>query len=313
MKVLTKRSWWAALVILAACLSLTLSSCKDSTSTEPSDDPSPPTTDLIDQNMENQLDNTDDTTAQVEQVDIKEIEAQMQKLLADQEATLKAQQEAAQKVTDQAVQEAQQVQQENPGQNTIPLEILLPRRMFVGTPTNIRIDRLEKPLGTDRPLLQVPEGTINLSFEKSVTSSDSNPIIGDLEQITDGDKEGIDGNWVELMFGQQWVQIDLEASAEIYAVVFWHYHSQPWVFRDVVVQVSGDPDFVNTTTLFNNDHDNSLGLGAGEDMHYVETSEGKLVEGNGVKARYVRLYSYGNTENDSNQYTEVEVYGKLIK
>ncbi|MCP4707838.1 MAG: hypothetical protein GY869_04370, partial [Planctomycetes bacterium] len=65
--------------------------------------------------------------------------------------------------------------------------------------------------------------------------------------------------------------------------------------------------------LFNNDHDNSLGLGAGEDMHYVETSEGKLVDAKGIKARYVRLYSNGNTENDSNPYIEAEVYGKPIK
>jgi len=246
-------------------------------------------------------------------MDLQDIEAEMKKLLAEQEATLKAQQEAAQKAAETIKQEAQQKLTEATEQKLISLEIPLPRPMFVGTPTNIRVERLEKPLGTARPLLQVPEGTINLSYEKSVTSSDPNPIIGDLEQITDGDKEGIDGNWVELMFGKQWVQIDLEAVAEIYAIVSWHFHMQPWVFRDVVVQVSDDPDFVNTTTLFNNDHDNSLGLGAGDDMHYVETSEGKLIEGGGVKARYVRLYSYGNTENDSNQYIEVEVYGKPIK
>jgi hypothetical protein len=82
------------------------------------------------------------------------------------------------------------------------------------------------------------------------------------------------------------------------------------VYRDVVVQVSDDKDFINgVTTLFNNDHDNTSGLGVGKDKEYIETYEGKLVDAKGVKARYVRLYSGGNTSNDMNHYVEVEVYG----
>jgi len=311
MNVFSKKFGRPALVLLTAGLALTLSSCKDSADTE-SPEESPPATNPVDKNAENPLEKTEGTTAQVEQIDVEDPVAEMQKLLAEQEATLKAQREAAQNAAETIQQEAQQVQPEETTPKMIALKIPLPGKMFVGTPTNIRIENLEKPLGADRPLLQVPEGTINLSINKPVTSSDPNPIIGDPEQITDGDKEGMDGNWVELMFGKQWVQIDLEETAEIYAIVFWHYHMSPCVYRDVVVQVSDDPDFVNATTLFNNDHDNSSGLGAGEGMHYVETSEGKLVEGKGVQARYVRLYSNGNTENDANQYIEVEVYGKPI-
>ena len=48
-------------------------------------------------------------------------------------------------------------------------------------------------------------------------------------------------------------------------------------------------------------------------MHYVETAEGKLVDAKGVVARYVRLYSNGNTNNDLNHYIEVEIYGKPVK
>jgi hypothetical protein len=77
------------------------------------------------------------------------------------------------------------------------------------------------------------------------------------------------------------------------------------------VQVSDDKDFkTGVTTLFNNDHDNTAGLGAGKDMAYVETSEGKLVDAKGVKARYVRLYSNGNTTSELNHYVEVEVFGQ---
>jgi hypothetical protein len=65
--------------------------------------------------------------------------------------------------------------------------------------------------------------------------------------------------------------------------------------------------------VFNNDLDNSAGLGVGKDLHYIETNEGKLIDAKGVKARYVRLYSNGNSGNDLNHYIEVEVYGKPVK
>jgi len=129
--------------------------------------------------------------------------------------------------------------------------------------------------------------------------------------VTDGDKDGGQGSFVELAPGLQWVQIDLGQPATIYAVLMWHYHAQARAYRDVVVRVSDDPNFADgVTTVFNNDHDNSSGLGAGKDMGYVETFEGKLIDCKGVAARYVRLYSKGNTSDDGNQYVEVEVYGK---
>jgi hypothetical protein len=79
----------------------------------------------------------------------------------------------------------------------------------------------------------------------------------------------------------------------------------------VIVQVADDPDFItNVKTLFNNDIDNSAGLGIGKDMHYIETSEGKLIDAKGVEARYVRFYSCGSNANDLNNYIEIEVWGK---
>jgi len=115
---------------------------------------------------------------------------------------------------------------------------------------------------------------------------------------------------VELGPFRQQVTIDLEARHTIYALVVWHYHKQARVYRDVIVQVSDDPNFVaGVTTLFNNDADNSSGWGVGTDRHYVETSEGKLIDARGVQARYVRLFSNGSTSNDLNHYIEVAVYG----
>jgi len=205
-------------------------------------------------------------------------------------------------------------EQVQPKTKLVPLLIELPRPMFVGTPQNIRVPNLEKPLGKPRPAFLAPEGTINVSAGKTVASTDDEPIIGELEMVTDSDKAASDGSYVELGPFLQSITIDLVAEYEIYAVLFWHYHKQPRVYYDIVVQVADDPDFItNVRTIFNNDLDNSSGLGLGKDMHYVETSEGRLIDAKGIKGRFIRLYSNGNTANELNHYIEVEVFGKTAK
>lgn len=194
------------------------------------------------------------------------------------------------------------------------LKLELPKPMFVGTPTNIRTPNLERITGKPRGPFLVPKGTALLSSEKLVTSSDWQPVIGDLPFVTDGEKSGEDGYFVELGPSLQYVQIDLGQSCSLHAILIWHYHSQARVYRDVIVQVSDDPDFVSgVKTVFNNDHDNSAGLGIGRDKEYIETYDGRLVDPRGVEARYVRLYSRGNTSNEMNHYVEVEVYGTPAK
>jgi hypothetical protein len=97
-----------------------------------------------------------------------------------------------------------------------------------------------------------------LSKGKKVTSSDSLPVIGELSFITDGDKTGIDGAYVELGPNTQWVQVDLGSTAKIAAVAVWHFHSQARVYHDVVIQISDDAEFKKgVTTIFNTDDDNS--------------------------------------------------------
>lgn len=192
----------------------------------------------------------------------------------------------------------------------VPVDLELPKPMFVGTPQDTKVDNLEKPLGRPRPPFLAPKGAKNVAEGKPVSSSDEEPIIGDIEMITDNDKEAADGSYVELGPFVQHVTVDLGAPCNIYAIVLWHYHKQARVYFDVVVQVADDADFItNVQTIFNNDIDNSAGLGVGKDMHYTETNEGKLIEAKGVKGRYVRCYSNGNTSNDLNHYIELAVYG----
>lgn len=198
-----------------------------------------------------------------------------------------------------------------------PLAIELPKPMFVGTPQDMKVDNLEKPLGKARPAFMAPKDVVLLSKGKPVSASDEEPIIGEIEMITDGDKEAADGSYVELGPFVQHVTVDLEKQCELYALVIWHYHKQPRVYFDVVVQLSNDKDFItDVKTVFNNDIDNSAGLGIGKDMHYTETNEGKLIDlisQGSPKARYIRLYSNGNTSNDLNHYIEVDAYGKPVE
>jgi len=201
------------------------------------------------------------------------------------------------------------------GAKTEALKTDLPKAMFEGTPKNIKpTPMLEKYIDKPRPPFLIPEGCTNLAKDKPVTSSDSMPIIGELDLVTDGDKEGADGSYVELGPGLQWAQIDLEQTAEIYAILFWHYHAEGRVYHDVVIQVSDDPDFIEgVKTVYNNDYDNSSGLGIGKDLEFIEDYRGRLIDAAGVKGRYVRLYSAGNTSNDQNHYIEVEVFGQPAK
>ena len=192
-----------------------------------------------------------------------------------------------------------------------PLKLTLPKPMFEGTPKPIKnIKNMEPPLKGARPDPMVPKGTKLLSKDAKSDASDKEPIIGDLTLLTDGDKEAMDGSWVELGPDLQWAQIDLGAEHAVNLVVMWHNHKSPVVYHDVIVQVSNDKDFkTGVTTIFNNDDDNSAGLGVGKDYSYVEHREGLRVDGKGAKGRYVRAYSRGNTADEMNHYTEIEVYG----
>jgi Ca-activated chloride channel homolog len=195
-------------------------------------------------------------------------------------------------------------------QRTLSLE--LPRPFFAGTPKDIRAKNLRKP-GPPRPReLPVAPGVMirNVALNKPVTCSDPEPIIGDITQVTDGVKDADMTTFVELGPGKQWVQIDLGEEYLIRYILLWHNFYAQRVYYDVIVQVSNDKTFEKgVTTLFNNDYDNSSGFGIGKDEQYIENYEGELITvKTPLRARYVRLYTNGNTDEQMNHYTEVEVF-----
>lgn len=199
------------------------------------------------------------------------------------------------------------------GPKMVPLPVELPKPGAEGTPPNFNIPNLEKPSNKPRPPFLVPADVTNVALNKKVTSSEKDPLVGDLTMIVDGDTEQVEGNDVELGAGVQWVTIDLAAPQEIFGVLFWHYF-QPRVYYAVVVQTADDAAFTkNVQTWFNNDANNKTNQGAGKNMNYIETYEGKLVDTKGIKAQYVRLYSNGSNANPLNHYVEVEVFGRPAK
>ena len=159
------------------------------------------------------------------------------------------------------------------------------------------------------PKFFLPKGCSNIALKKTVSASDEDPVVGDLEFITDGDADAEE--FVTFRRGLQWVQIDLEKAHRLYAAQLWQYHLSPRVYYDIVIQISDDEDFVEgVVTVFNNDHDNSSGLGKGTDKNYIGEHYGRTIDLKGTKGRYVRFYSNGNTDNRSNDYIEIQIFGK---
>ena len=190
-----------------------------------------------------------------------------------------------------------------------PLRLELPAPTLKGTPEQLPTGPTIEPSSDKAPEpLMVPRGAKNVALGKSVTSS-VKPFTGELSQITDSKKEAFDYDAVEMKKGTQWVQVDLGKAYAIDAIAIWHDHRYIQVFHDVIVQTSDDPEFkTGITTLFNNDTDNSSGLGIGSDREYFERQFGRVIDGKGTKARYVRGYTRGSHLSAFNCWEEIEVY-----
>jgi len=198
--------------------------------------------------------------------------------------------------------------------DTEPLVLKLPGHTPKGTPEDLPTGANVEPLPTKAPKpIDIPKGCVNVALNKPVTSSVP-PFLGELSQITDGLKEPFDEQAVEMKKGTQWVQIDLGKEFEIHAIAMWHDHRYVQAMRDVILQVSNDAEFKSgVTTLYNNDVDNSSGVGVGADREYFELEFGRVVPAKGVKARYVRGYTKGGSLSALNCWQEIEVYALPAK
>lgn len=183
------------------------------------------------------------------------------------------------------------------------------------------------PNDKPRPPIVVPEGCDTLlSCGCEVACSDSNAMSpGILREITDEQTIANQAFEITLHGDHQWVQIDLGEEKEIHAICIWHYFQGFGLFnqrayRDVICRISNDPDFLDgVVTVFNNDHDNSAGFGAGKDKEFAETPYGRPFAVDAVRGRYVRWSNNGYVHNSrgngnsvfrESHFTKIEIYGK---
>ena len=144
----------------------------------------------------------------------------------------------------------------------------------------------------------------------------TNGTSSNIARATDGALSD-DKSWT-LGDGLKWAQLDLGGSQRVDSLRIWRHHENYGDnavrrrYHDVIYQLSDDPAFSSgVTTVFNNDLDNSAGLGTGTDGEYDETPTGRIVHFAPVTARYVRLYSNdyrrGRKEKEGNGYVEIMV------
>ena len=197
----------------------------------------------------------------------------------------------------------------------VAIKFELPPPHSSGTPKEVKSDNLEPDPGPGklRPPIMVPAGyDKKLTKEDTKVTTSEEAVTGENEYVVDGDKTPDATSMLQLPGGVQWVQLDLGAEHEISAVCVWHDQGDERVYKDVIMQISNDPKFLEgVTTVFNNDHDDSAKLGKkGTDKEYRERNDGRPVDAKLTKGRYVRCYSNGSTSEPVNNYIEIEVFGK---
>ncbi len=205
------------------------------------------------------------------------------------------------------------------GETVKPLILIkpvFPKPFFTSGPFACNLPQLEKA-DASKVIKQfyVPAGTSMVSVGKAVTASVA-PLEGSaLAFLTDGDNSSDRDTVLVLPQGKQWVQIDLGQSKKVQKIHVWHSQSQfPDAYLDLVIQVSDDATFrEKVVTLFNADFDGSLGLGKGGDPAYVETNHGRVIDGGGARARYVRLWSAGSYNDGFIRFAEVAVYASPME
>ncbi|WP_219639653.1 discoidin domain-containing protein [Cohnella sp. CFH 77786] len=165
------------------------------------------------------------------------------------------------------------------------------------------------------------ETTINVARNKSVTTNGTVSQGGPISILTDGVTARDQYALISVSSGPKWVQVDLSQAYGIKKINIrndWGATSDTYrTGRDHVVQVSNDPTFATgATTVFNNDQDNSSGLGVGTDAEYQEPPDGSgktITLPSTINARYVRFWANGHVRVSGeykavNTPVEIEVY-----
>lgn len=153
------------------------------------------------------------------------------------------------------------------------------------------------------------DSTTNLALGIVPTSPSSG--WKNLSYVTDGIKSSSNYADSGTGTGLQYIQLDLGKAFDLSYIKLWHLVGYDRQYHDVIVKISNDPNFTTgVTTVYNNDTNNSAGMGTGTNSEYIETTAGLSIPFSTVSARYVRFYSNGSSVNNYNHYAEIELYSQ---
>ena len=163
----------------------------------------------------------------------------------------------------------------------------------------------------DVPAKNVALGIIP-TFDEGVTlNSYPSENSSTIESITDGV-----GDSDNFMYSNKiaWLYLDLgeEIVIDKIATKFWYNNS----FL-VVIQTATDPDFTeNLYTVFNNDTNNLVGVGAGTDGTYTDLGSGSVFNTFTFEkraARYIRVWAQNTDGRQYSMWEEIQVWSAVIE
>jgi len=166
------------------------------------------------------------------------------------------------------------------------------------------LDRLKEKVCGTRKFTYQYDGNGNLGFKQDIVSNVCVASFRYIYDLANRLVQTIDLVGNTTTYGYESV------SNPIDTIKLWHYHGDGRTYHDVIVQLSNDPTFKSgVKTVYNNDKNNSSGLGNGANDEYAESGSGMTISTGSQNYRYVRCYSNGSTANAYNHYVEVEVDG----
>ncbi len=107
-----------------------------------------------------------------------------------------------------------------------------------------------------------------------------------------------------------YIQVDLGKTCYIDSMnLVFYYSAVNRIYNNVVIVGSNTADFADPYVLYNADKENFFGFGEGSAESVVATKEGIDIE-TSASARYLRVYTKGNSNNSSVHIVEFSVFGK---
>lgn len=148
---------------------------------------------------------------------------------------------------------------------------------------------------------------VNQSASIAPTSSTSSAVAGELAKITNGDNN----SWCDLGgSGPHEVTVDLGVVKTLRQIKVWGLFHNTRMYSDRIVRISENGS--DWYTIFNNDSDNSAGVGIGTHSEYIETQDGKVFTIPDINAQYIQVWSGDDNLGGNATLVEIEAFESIV-